>query len=1235
MKNNTIISEVFDQSICDHIIEFSNCITDSDADLYIVMARKAACFIRILQKYGLLTINGELVTERILDFDRDWLYGKRVVIIDDVIVSGTTIYTTIQTLKQAGAIDIKAYVLGINTDYCNVALFDYHDEYGEKKNYMQSPYLLLPDAECVRMCANIVTLFALDSFPYDVDFPKHSYEEVTEAVFNQIVRCSDWRAYDVSSDIQVNHGIKNITLIPTSWIEKLYEDRVGIPITELGFFKIRIFAKYNPRKKKPYRITAVPFFLFNEISADDVQALFAALALDIDTESLHIVAKIRLLQYILAEELFYIWKDTTYLSTGKQLDWELDKASFCLVFPRSYWNPIVAILKSPLNSALRQHKFSVIELPDINHGDSNISIIPTKYNGSVLQTKLIEPFTALYNDKEKLSREIVFKYGADAFTKPEYQQIINRLNHGYSYRWMTSVISESQSLFDKETVVSLFIDEAIDAGIIVPIIAEETDATNNTYFCRAYRHGEDVPFGELEEKECSILLSNYCKIGGTKALSKLRVEKMLVLFLQIGENQHLFRLNSHLNTQYYVNVDAYLMGNIPTVERIESGISSNTSRNQRFLTYKSDAIWLTQVLEEKGILVAGDESSGYTEVRNTINVPIDPSVTGKIEMIGKTFGQLYVNSTKKQIPYITDSDLVLFTTCLKTTDIVNALAAELNIFCDRWRRFKQSFKGSGLPSSSKILELRQQEIYHSINSGQDKFFSFWKKEPLKRIQEIEEQLRASPEFTIYESIWKQFWPGTLNWDSNSLEQSQRFLILKEGFLLVCLNLFTRLLFLSQEEILSQKVELTKQCQDYLNKLAFREFPYKQKAKDYISLADSVIMESKSKVSSLTIQRIIDTIDNAVLTAKSALDDATLITDRHGKVNTIIRYSYVVYLRLPEDRFSGIRAVLYSEFSKIGINPYIIPIAKSSILFPACGIYVFFRSCKITSLLCAIKRLGTTENQKKYGINEIRVFYSLSENLKLKTTPDGNQRIRNGQFPSYISAINTAVGISNPPSMRVYWIIENSKSNRKEISVLTGALNPNFQIVHRYEVQLGSEITVDANESIVLETRLSSDLEIKREEYKKMERKTVFVSYTDDTPEHLNRITHIVNRMRDEGFDVLFFEDAPLGTDMARFMRSIKRSDVVILVGSEKYKEKGEQVFKSGVSFEDGILVREYMSNEREKIVPISFGSFDETIPSPYNTLKGMKFSEELTDEELDIFVRALINKVFIMEHSNP
>ena len=87
------------------------------------------------------------------------------------------------------------------------------------------------------------------------------------------------------------------------------------------------------------------------------------------------------------------------------------------------------------------------------------------------------------------------------------------------------------------------------------------------------------------------------------------------------------------------------------------------------------------------------------------------------------------------------------------------------------------------------------------------------------------------------------------------------------------------------------------------------------------------------------------------------------------------------------------------------------------------------------------------------------------------------------------------------------------------------------------------------------------------------------------------------------------------------MRNIFVCDLVLIMGTKKYRQKAVELKKGGVTFEDLIISTSFMTTHREKIIPIAFDSYEDSIPPPFNSNKGMKcqrvdnkFLETLTRE---------------------
>ena len=127
----------------------------------------------------------------------------------------------------------------------------------------------------------------------------------------------------------------------------------------------------------------------------------------------------------------------------------------------------------------------------------------------------------------------------------------------------------------------------------------------------------------------------------------------------------------------------------------------------------------------------------------------------------------YSNNYKLgQVPYIDDHDFILFSTCLFPQDVLNALAAELAIFNDRFSK-KVNIISNKIENEKyvEVYELiNSNEFYTSINSGQKKYFDFINKNALRRIEEISIQLANRKDLSVYGSAWDQFWPNNIDWN---------------------------------------------------------------------------------------------------------------------------------------------------------------------------------------------------------------------------------------------------------------------------------------------------------------------------------------------------------------------------------------------------------------------------------------------------------------------------------------
>lgn len=169
---------------------------------------------------------------------------------------------------------------------------------------------------------------------------------------------------------------------------------------------------------------------------------------------------------------------------------------------------------------------------------------------------------------------------------------------------------------------------------------------------------------------------------------------------------------------------------------------------------------------------------------------------------------------------------------------------------------------------------------------------------------------------------------------------------------------------------------------------------------------------------------------------------------------------------------------------------------------------------------------------------------------------------------------------------------------------------------------------------ILERDLPSLLEdfINRSSFNKIDKekgvnamKEIFISYSEDSINHINRVRKISDKLKNEGYTVYFYADEPLGTNNIEFMQKIENCDIIIIIGTQKYKEKAMNIKDGGVFFEEMIISDVYMSNNYDKIIPIAFNDFSDSFPTPFNYNKGMR-CKNITKKFLDNLVKEINKK---------
>lgn len=810
-------------------------------DVMIFTARKAISFFDAMKDIGILNIGCFITSDRILDQDLGWLVGKRVTIVDESIVSGTTLNRLIDKLNKVSingekikSLEILAY--SINKDYFEKELLkDYVNSYRLKENifYLKTPYQELSNSFSIKFSSDIVTALTVMPRPYCVDFPIYEKKVISKSYFSFMINNSEWDSDDISSNFQKSNNTFAITLTPNSTASSEFDKIVGCNLSRQSLLKIRVYGSILDEDR--VELQFVPMVIMQPILISEVEILFQQIvkkykADEIKPLFLSNTAKLRLFQYLTSSFLLKSFFNQFSESLRKMIEPKITKEKIQYVFHPNSISKIIEICSSS-SILFNNFKITSVNIPNLEYDE--IKTINSESNDIFnIQSALTEPFIRLYNEKEIKSRELVLLHKNKVFNKSEYKNIINRLQEGYSIIDLNKILEPIKDKIDTKRIVSIFLDKSIDRGIIVPILANN----NSKIYYRAFRHGEDVLFGIKEENLCAQLFKKYIEVTDKKNIDHLWAEKMLVFFIKYGVKLEFLsqKFDEESNNAYRISIKNYLHGPV--------AVKNNQYDYRTYLNPENQTIWLTSILVNKAILSKPyEEKSSETieEVENISseeifenaenynknrkykvnNIPIhdfhDNQTVNNAKKIGDIFGQLKRNASRKETPRLKkDIDLAILAACLTPDTVCGALAAEVNLFQYHWSELT-SYLTSVAPQRTEdylnIAEnLKKNDLYTAINSGQVKFFSF-----IDRVGEkIIKNIQTDYEGTGYEYVWAELWPQNINWTYESISSNLISIIQIMGLYFITTNIYIRIFYICLAlDTIGEKKSIDKEIKD--------------------------------------------------------------------------------------------------------------------------------------------------------------------------------------------------------------------------------------------------------------------------------------------------------------------------------------------------------------------------------------------------------------------------------------
>lgn len=743
-----IVLGEFEPEIAAQLVEFSKFIGRIDADYVIFMARKALRIYDMLVSIGGSSCEHPVLCDYVLDQDLSIFSGKRIALVDDTLIVGTTLARAVEKLRAADASSIYSYTFAADIDNWSTELIT-----------PDKVFVKLDHNRLLAFCAAEVSALGIIPMPYLADFPFSHPVSISVRDFTLIEGSSRWNAHKMSSPDQEMVGSFVHTLLPRPETLQVIESGAGKAFYDiLDIIKIRAFSR---KIGTIYTTTFVPVVTLRPISADLIDTVFLSIIKNISefsgvdlsrlaTSMTNSTSRLRFIQYsasIIIGNVFFrhlrkvlnASHEVEYSQIeasrqfGPWLSHELDTVHNCI-----YDCTIKSKDKMNFGATALTSKIPDVLVGVIDREYKQISSLNTEPQSSrSIFTDLTSLFTAFYKECEIPARKEVVEHGKGVFSvSPERAPFRDRLSYGYPWEVLATRIrgdgdaenNSYQAPMNKSisAKLSLLLDYLVDLGIAVPIVCN----MDGVVF-RAYRHGEDVLFADQEMALMHHAISGYMQYYGKDEVFGVVLEKIMACVIRVGVEKKFLKVVHGLSgTDGIARIGFHLHGAVPILPPHNDTVFADNRQS-----------WLSGYLVDKGVLTKGAASKAGTHYKLGLcpeAALITPNARSDATNLGRLIGLLHKalpqsaerkttgKTTKGRTQTLTTNKLILLATCVSPRDSAAAVAAEINVFKEwierKGRYFQFPIRWDNASSIDAALnELVKSNGYAAINSARLKF----------------------------------------------------------------------------------------------------------------------------------------------------------------------------------------------------------------------------------------------------------------------------------------------------------------------------------------------------------------------------------------------------------------------------------------------------------------------------------------------------------------------------------
>ncbi|HEY0684576.1 MAG TPA: hypothetical protein VGD45_19725 [Steroidobacter sp.] len=771
------------------LIEFGKRLKHIEADYLLFLARKSVCLYECLVWLKLTELRGTLLSDRVLDMDLSWLKGKRVAVVDDTVIFGSTLARIIATLHDAGA------------HISSVIVFCVNESSWQKERVMPTePFLRLNEREATGFCADLVRAISVVPMPYAVDYPLIRRLRIPDKDLPVLLCMPGWGTQTHTTPIQHSHRVCTLVSTPTAAkYAEIFPEAESELRDVCRLVKVRLYGKHIGKHEATW-FMVMPVAVLDPLTTGDIDRLWEAIVSGCSTQEadtlranfISATSRLRAIQFVIAARLAEHWIRDARVLLGLRVSPRIDSS-----FAGFSFSPSTAALISRI--AARGLSFSAVG--QVHAATANILEIelpsdPPGVNPWNLQAALIKPFLYLHKTREVLARQLQPR--PDEPPDP----LLDRLNQGFSLAQLRQRVSAVLADAPGDAILSEFLDHVIDRGFVVPISAHH----GNVVF-RAYRYGEDVLDAEQFRQLCARCAQKFLETSGFPAISRTWLEKLIVLLLQELLNERLVdptdlalgssgtigvryalhgavvkesapHIYSHYEGMFYVDVltDYGYFKKLPKAEKPAESVVETADEPP-----------------ETGDSAESSQSgTHYLPVVNADVLPEAARAVESAEQLGLLVGTL---ACRTDTPLLTIHTLTLLATCDSPASTAGALSAEIDIMRRSWRFTRQKIANGELVSQQVV---RNERWFTAINSARFKYSNYLLDEAEKSLGRIEMELsnatQSDRRFALVHL--KAFRRTRMSRNKYSGQDPSYTLLLQLGRYIFELNILARLLLMS-------------------------------------------------------------------------------------------------------------------------------------------------------------------------------------------------------------------------------------------------------------------------------------------------------------------------------------------------------------------------------------------------------------------------------------------------------